>query len=61
MMSESMMSEYDEVDGIYFPFSMTQGIKGQPGQAITISKIELNPQVNDKDFAFPEEKEEEKK
>ena len=61
MMSESMMSDYDEVDGIYFPFSMTQGIKGQPGQAITISKIELNPQVKDEDFAFPEEKEEEKK
>ena len=27
MMSEVTMSDYDEVDGIYFPFSMTRGIK----------------------------------
>ena len=56
MMSEMTMSDYDEVDGLYFPFSMTQGVKGQPGQPITIKKIELNPTVDDKEFKFPEEK-----
>ena len=63
MMSVVSMSDYDEVDGIYFPFSMTQGVKGQPGQPITISKIELNPTVDAKEFTYPEEekKEEEKK
>ena len=55
MMSEVTMSDYDEVDGIYFPFSMTQGVKGNPGQPITITKIELNPQVDDREFIFPEE------
>lgn len=56
MMSETTMSDYDEVDGLYFPFSMTQGVKGQPGQPITIKKIELNPVVDDNEFKFPEEK-----
>ena len=30
MTSEISFSDYDEVDGLYFPFSMTQGVKGQP-------------------------------
>jgi outer membrane lipoprotein-sorting protein len=34
---------------------MTQGLKGQPGQPITIKKIELNPTVDNKEFKFPEE------
>ena len=55
MISEITMSDYQEVDGIYFPFSMTQGLKGQPGAPITISTIELNPTVDDKEFEFPEE------
>ena len=62
MISVVTMSDYDEVDGLYFPFSMSQGIKGQAGQPITIDKIELNPTVDAKEFAFPEEdKKEEKK
>jgi len=55
MMSEVTMSDYDEVDGLYFPFSMTQGVKGQPGAPISISKIELNPTIDAKEFSFPEE------
>jgi len=58
MISESKMSDYQEVDGIYFPFSMTQGIKGKPGQPLTITTIELNPTVGDSDFLFPEEEKE---
>ena len=55
MISEITMSDYDEVDGLYFPFSMTQGVKGQPGTSISISKIELNPTIDAKEFSFPEE------
>jgi outer membrane lipoprotein-sorting protein len=54
-MSESKMSDYQEVDGLYFPFSMVQGLKGQPGQTMNITKIELNPTIDDSVFAFPEE------
>lgn len=53
--SEVKFSDYQEVGGVYFPFSMTQGLKGQPGQTIAIDKIELNPKVDAKEFAFPEE------
>ena len=56
MVSEAKMSDYQEVDGLYFPFSLTQGIKGQGGQGITIDKIELNPTVDAAEFKFPEEK-----
>ncbi|MCK5401997.1 MAG: outer membrane lipoprotein-sorting protein [Flavobacteriaceae bacterium] len=55
MTLEITMSDYQEVDGIYLPFSMTQGIKGQPGAPLTISTIEINPVVDDKVFEFPEE------
>ncbi len=55
MTSEITFSDYQEVNGLYFPFSMTQGVKGQPGAPITMSSIELNPEVDDKEFEFPEE------
>ena len=55
MVSEVTFSDYQEVDGLYFPFSLTQGIKGQPGAPITITSIELNPTIEDNAFAFPEE------
>lgn len=55
MISEITMSDYQEVEGIYFPFSMTQGVKGQPGAPITITTIELNPEVDASVFAFPAE------
>ncbi|HMQ06910.1 MAG TPA: outer membrane lipoprotein-sorting protein [Saprospiraceae bacterium] len=44
----STMSEYEEVEGLYFPFSM-----GMMGQSIQIKSIELNPALNDSIFAFP--------
>jgi len=48
------MSDYQEVDGIYFPFSISQGVKGQPSAPITMESIELNPTISDDSFAFPE-------
>lgn len=54
--AQSVFSDYQEVEGLYFAFSMTQGVKGQPGQAIVFDSIELNPVVEDSIFAFPEEK-----
>jgi hypothetical protein len=48
--STSTKSDYQEVDGIYFPFSMNEG-----GQDLKVKKISLNPVVDDKAFAFPTE------
>lgn len=60
MTSEVTMSDYQEVEGLYFPFSMTQGVKGQPGAPLTIESIELNPTVDAAAFAFPDEMAKEK-
>ena len=54
MTMEISFSDYEEVDGLYFPFSMTQGVKGQPGQPITMREVILNPTVEASDFTLPE-------
>jgi hypothetical protein len=46
--SISTMSDYQEVDGVYFPFSMNQG-----GQDMKVKKVTLNPTIDPKAFAFP--------
>lgn len=53
--SITKLSDYQEVDGIYFPFSTEQTVKGQPGgMQITLETIILNPTIDDTIFAFPE-------
>lgn len=54
--AQTIFSDYQEVDGLYFAFSMTQGVKGQAGQAIIFESIEINPVVDDSIFAFPGKK-----
>lgn len=51
---ETKFSDYQEVDGIFFPFSIAESLKGQPGQALTLTKIEVNPKVDASAFKFPE-------
>lgn len=46
----SVFSEYQEVEGLYFPFSRTMG-RG----TMVIESITLNPKANDKDFKMPED------
>ncbi|MGE0771987.1 MAG: outer membrane lipoprotein-sorting protein [Cyclobacteriaceae bacterium] len=46
-------SEYQEVGGLYFPFSLSQGLKGGQSQPLKIEKIEVNPAVTEADFKFP--------
>ena len=56
MIGQGKMSDYQDVNGLLFPFSLAQGVKGQPSQPLVITKVELNPKVVDKDFAFPTDK-----
>ncbi|MCW5519476.1 outer membrane lipoprotein-sorting protein [Aureitalea sp. L0-47] len=49
-------SDYQEVDGLYFPFATTMG-----GQPITWTNIVLNPEIDDTMFAMPEVAETEEK
>ena len=55
MISEVTFSDYQEAGDIYMAYTMTQGVKGQPGQPITMDSIEMNPTVDEKEFMFPEE------
>lgn len=55
MTSQTKLSDYQEAGGLYFPFSIVAGAKGQPGgQEVVIKSVELNPEVTDDMFAFPE-------
>ncbi|QIE58449.1 outer membrane lipoprotein-sorting protein [Rasiella rasia] len=48
-MSSNTMSDYQEVDGLYFPFDM-----GMAGQSLIVNEIVLNPEIDMSLFAFPE-------
>ena len=42
------MSDYQEVNGLYFPFAMTQA-----GQPIEIKEVIVNPEIPESLFSFP--------
>jgi len=48
------LGSYKPVDGVMYPFSISEGSKNNPGaQVITIQKIEVNVAFQDSDFALP--------
>ena len=47
-MNVSTMSDYQEVNGLYFPFALTMS-----GQAIKLKEVVLNPEIDNAMFAFP--------
>jgi len=53
---ESVFSDYQEVNGFFFPFSVSQKGNGQTFISIAVEKIETNVPVDPKEFAFPEGK-----
>jgi len=55
---QQVFSDYQEVDGVYFPFSIVQKFKGVTGSEMKISKIEINPEIDENIFKFipPEQK-----
>ncbi len=52
---ETIFSDYKQVDGIYFPFYIETKSAGMNSGKITLTKIELNKQMNDSLFTMPEE------
>jgi hypothetical protein len=48
-MSSNTMSDYQEVDGLFFPFDM-----GMAGQSLIVKEVVLNPEIDTAMFAFPE-------
>jgi hypothetical protein len=52
---ETDLGNYEQVNDVYFPFSVEIGAKGQPkGQKITYEKGEGNVEIDDGSFHFPE-------
>lgn len=54
MATETFFSNYDEVEGVYFPFTISQKVNGQPVFSVSVEKAEANLDIEDTQFAFPE-------
>lgn len=50
---EAFMSDYQEVNGVFFAFTINQKTNGQTVATIAVEKIETNVAIDDKEFAFP--------
>ncbi len=50
---ETYMSDYQEVGGITFPFSLETKMDGQTMFTVSIKSAELDVEIKDEDFAFP--------
>ena len=51
---ETMLGDYEQVDGIYFPFAIQRGEAGSEERtAYTVEKIEVNLPLDDSLFALP--------
>jgi hypothetical protein len=52
---ESVLSDYREVAGILWPFSIRSGPRGRADQqqALTVEKLEVDPEIPDERFAMP--------
>jgi outer membrane lipoprotein-sorting protein len=51
---ETYYGDYEEVNGMYFPFSLESAQKGDPNRTkTTIEKMEINIPVNDTVFVMP--------
>ena len=48
------LGDYQEVEGITFPFSIDNKFDGQTQMSIKIEKMELNPKIEDTIFKFVE-------
>ena len=64
METESVIGDYKEVNGVFYPHSIQSHRKGAPdgqGQSITIEKYDLNTKIDNAVFKMPEVKKEEPK
>ncbi len=52
--SQIRLSDYQELDGLMFPYTISQGVKGQGSQPVVITTIKLNPTIDDSEFKYPE-------
>lgn len=59
--SETYYGDYEEVSGVYFPFAIENGQRGDPNRTkTTVEKVEINVPVEDSSFVMPAAKTEAK-
>jgi len=54
--TDTMLGDYEQVDGVYFPFSIEAGETNSPSDQhirLTVEKIEINPNLDDSRFSVP--------
>lgn len=55
LVGESLVSDYRDVEGLLVPHGFENGPKGSPErQRLSISRVELNPDIDDARFAMPQ-------
>ncbi len=55
---DTILGDYKDVDGLILAHSMDGGEKGSPArQLITITKVEINPKLDETRFVMPAKKE----
>lgn len=51
---ETLFGDYEEVNGVYYPFAYDSGQKGSPFHTrLTVEKVEVNVPLDDARFAMP--------
>lgn len=50
---QTKFSDYQEVEGVYIPFSNVSGIKGEESQTIQFESIVINAKIDETKFNFP--------
>jgi len=54
--TDTMLGDYEQVDGVYFPFSIEAGETNSPSDQhirLTVEKIAINPNLDDNRFSVP--------
>lgn len=52
--NEVLYGDYDQVNGLYFPFAFESGEKGDPDRVkFTVEKVEINVPLSDSRFSMP--------
>lgn len=52
LITQSKLSDYQEVNGVYVAFSQTEGIKDSYSQTLTFSKVEINAPIDERVFQY---------
>jgi len=45
-----LYSDYKDVDGVKFPFTLSRAVDGQLQESLTLEKVRINPKIDPKKF-----------